>query len=96
MNAATTSKHEYQMAYRAMRNWWKLVEMNNTPGISSEERHIYQSICASYRYQELSAAMESISARRDAEYLEANPEYAAAKRRWVRADKNAQPQEIPF
>lgn len=90
------TRNEYQMAYRAMRKWWKLVEGDNHPMLSSDTRRHYKNICDSYNTKELLAAMNSITARRNAEYMAENPDHARAIQRWQRSLKNQPPQEIPF
>lgn len=75
----TTTRNEYQIAFRAMRKWWKLVD-SRTFSPSNEDR-IYRSICGSYGANELQAAMDSIRARRNAEYMTEHPEVAKLKAR---------------
>ena len=66
------AKHEYQMAYRAMRKWWKLVDSHTeTP---HTENRMYRNICQSYDAFVLNQAIRSIRNRRNAEYAVEHPE----------------------
>lgn len=92
MNA--TTRKEYEMAYRAMRRWWKLVDSNNSPAITQAERDMFKNIVDAYDTQELKAAMDSIRMRRTAEYY---AEFPAAERAARRAAKNpAVVDGVPF
>lgn len=75
------TRSEYTMAYRAMRRWWKLVDSTNSPAVTPDERSLFKNIVDSYDTKELKAAMESIQARRQAEYYAEFPAAERASRR---------------
>jgi hypothetical protein len=90
---------EYKMAFRALRKWWKLVDEHYTP--PTAEREHYKNICASYNKSILMGAMDSILARRKAEYFEQNPIHERAERRWkaqrwLEGQKPQESQVVPY
>lgn len=92
------TKQEYAMAFRAMRKWWKDVD---TGSLNPKTRERYKNICASYNSSILMNAMDSILARRKAEYFAQNPEHERAERRWkvqrwLSAYTSAQEPGLPY